>query len=64
MASIDEVTRRAEALVLLTEWPEFRDYDYTKVAAAMKTPIVVDSKNILDPVRARAAGVDYEGFGR
>jgi UDPglucose 6-dehydrogenase len=64
VASIDDVTKRAEALVLLTEWPEFRDYDYTKVAAAMKTPIVVDAKNILDPARARAAGIDYEGFGR
>jgi UDPglucose 6-dehydrogenase len=64
VASIDDVTKRAEALVLLTEWPEFRDFDYTKLAASMKRPIVVDTKNILDPARIRAANVDYEGFGR
>jgi UDPglucose 6-dehydrogenase len=64
VASVEDVTKRAEALVILTEWPEFRDYDYAKVAAAMKRPIVVDTKNILDLARVRACGVEYEGFGR
>jgi UDPglucose 6-dehydrogenase len=54
----------ASALVVLTEWPQFCDFDLTKVAALMSNPAVVDTRNLLDPAEARAAGLVYQGMGR
>jgi UDPglucose 6-dehydrogenase len=54
----------ASALVVLTEWPEFRDYDLARAAAAMARPVVVDTRNMLQPAAARAAGLTYTGMGR
>jgi UDPglucose 6-dehydrogenase len=54
----------AHALVVLTEWPEFRDLDMKKLAAAMENPAIVDTRNMLDPAAARAAGCRYIGMGR
>ena len=54
----------ASALVVLTEWPEFREFDLAKVAAAMDRPAIVDTRNMLDPAAARAAGCGYLGMGR
>lgn len=57
-------TEGAHALVVLTEWPEFRLLDLKKVAAGMEHPAIVDTRNMLDPVSARAAGCTYTGMGR
>jgi UDPglucose 6-dehydrogenase len=54
----------AGALVVLTEWPEFAELDLTKVAALMATPGVVDTRNVLDQAKVRAAGLSYRGMGR
>jgi UDPglucose 6-dehydrogenase len=54
----------AAALVVLTEWPEFRDLDLDKVAGVMAQPAIVDTRNLLDPVAVRAAGCSYQGMGR
>jgi UDPglucose 6-dehydrogenase len=54
----------ARVLVVLTEWPEFRDFDLRKVAAAMTRPSIVDTRNIIEPNDARAAGCSYVGMGR
>ena len=54
----------AHALVILTEWPEFRRVDLEKVAAVMATPAIVDTRNLLEPAAARAAGCAYQGRGR
>jgi UDPglucose 6-dehydrogenase len=54
----------ARVLVVLTEWPEFRDLDLRKVAAAMVTPSIVDTRNIIEPADARTAGCTYAGMGR
>ena len=54
----------AEVLVILTEWPQFHDFDLAKVAAVMVRPAIVDTRNLLDPVDARAAGCSYRGRGR
>jgi UDPglucose 6-dehydrogenase len=64
VGSVAEVAAGADALVLLTEWPEFRDADYASLGKSMKKPVLVDTKNYLDPAKVRAAKVDYEGFGR
>jgi UDPglucose 6-dehydrogenase len=54
----------ADVLVVLTEWPEFREFDLTKVEAVMSRPAIVDTRNMLEPAQARAAGFKYVGMGR
>lgn len=62
--SVRELAKGADALVLVTEWPEFRDLPFAALGKLMKRPVLVDSKNFLDPERVAAAGIDYQGFGR
>jgi UDPglucose 6-dehydrogenase len=54
----------AAALVVLTEWPEFRELDLSKVASMMAKPAIIDTRNMLEPTAARAAGFSYVGTGR
>jgi UDPglucose 6-dehydrogenase len=54
----------ADAMVLVTEWPEFGALDMSDVAAAMRGTLVVDGRNFLDPDTVRDAGLTYEGVGR
>jgi UDPglucose 6-dehydrogenase len=54
----------ARALVVLTEWPQFRDLDLARVAAVMSRPAIVDTRNLLEPAVARASGCLYQGMGR
>jgi UDPglucose 6-dehydrogenase len=55
----------ADAVVLVTEWPEFRELDWAgEVKRRMKTPLVVDGRNFLDRDALREAGFTYEGIGR
>ena len=53
----------ADALLLLTEWPEFAELDWVHVRKLLKLPIVLDGKNLLDPAALRAAGIRYYGVG-
>jgi UDPglucose 6-dehydrogenase len=59
-----DATRGADAVVLVTEWPELADVDWQAVAAAMRTPVFVDGRNMLDPEAMRAAGFTYDAIGR
>jgi UDPglucose 6-dehydrogenase len=54
----------AEALMVLTEWPEFAAIDPFLIATVVETRVVIDGKNVLDPQRAAAAGLIYRGVGR
>ena len=58
------VLKESDCLVVLTEWPEFAAADPSQAAAPMVRAVVVDARNVLDPVRWRAAGFDYVGLGR
>ena len=59
-----EAATGASALVVLTEWDQFRWVDFTRVAALMATPSVVDARNLLDPAALRRMGFRYDGIGR
>jgi len=59
-----ECVGEADALVVVTEWEEFRRLELPALAAAMTTPILVDGRNIFSPDEAMAAGFDYAGIGR
>jgi UDPglucose 6-dehydrogenase len=54
----------ADAVVIVTEWPEFADLDWTAVAERMPGRLVIDGRNFVDPEAVRAAGFIYEGIGR
>jgi len=56
--------RDADAVVLVTEWEEFRTMDLGKIAAAMAGNVLIDGRNALDPAAVRAAGLIYEGIGQ
>jgi len=59
-----ETASDSDALVLVTEWREFRDLDLPALARAMTRAILVDGRNLFQPDAARAAGFDYCGIGR
>ena len=54
----------ADAMVILTEWNQFRALDWNRVRRLMKTPVVVDLRNIYNPEEVRAAGFTYVSIGR
>lgn len=54
----------SECLVVLTEWNEFKELDLKKIKRLMKTPKVVDGRNIYDPAEMRKLGFEYNGVGR
>jgi UDPglucose 6-dehydrogenase len=60
-----EAARGADAVVIVTEWPEFvAPFADGSLLAVMRTPLVIDGRNQLDPAAVRAAGFAYEGVGR
>ncbi len=59
-----ECAREADALVVVTEWGEFRQLDLKKLATVMTNPVLIDGRNIFNPDEALAAGFDYAGIGR
>ena len=59
-----DCVRGADAVVLVTEWPEFTELDWSAVAGEMRGDVVIDGRNALDQHALRAAGLSYEGVGR
>jgi UDPglucose 6-dehydrogenase len=59
-----EACEGADALVILTEWDQFRALDLTRVKAALSAPVVVDLRNIYRPDEMRELGFRYTGVGR
>ena len=59
-----ETARDADALVLVTEWKEFRELDLPLLASLMNRPVMVDGRNLYDPAAMARAGFIYEGIGR
>src|SRR3984957_8847825 len=58
------VAEGSDALVVGTGWPEFRALDFDRIKSLLKTPLIVDTKNLLDPARLRSLGFEYVGVGR
>jgi UDPglucose 6-dehydrogenase len=54
----------ADALAILTEWLEYRNPDFKRIRSLMKTPIVVDGRNLYDPSRMASQGFTYHSIGR
>jgi UDPglucose 6-dehydrogenase len=54
----------ADALLVVTEWKEFRNPDFDAIKAALKTPLIFDGRNLYDPALLRLHGIEYQGIGR
>jgi UDPglucose 6-dehydrogenase len=54
----------ADALVLVTEWPEFAALNLKHLAGRMNNPVLIDGRNLFNPEKAREAGFEYAGIGR
>jgi len=59
-----EVAEDADALVITTEWNEFKHLSLTRIKESMRQPIIVDGRNIYDPEQMKALGYIYRGMGR
>ena len=62
--SVYEAARDADALLLVTEWREFRRPDFGRLKSIMREPVVFDGRNVWDPAELRALGFTYYGVGR
>src|SRR5699024_4530034 len=60
----NEALQGAEAVALLTEWPEYKELDPFQVAELVDVPYIFDGRNVLNPQRWRDAGWTFRGFGR
>jgi UDPglucose 6-dehydrogenase len=58
------VAQGSDALVLMTEWNQFRNLDLERIREALRSPVFVDGRNVYDPPRMAALGFRYEGVGR
>ena len=54
----------ADALLIATEWKVFRAPDFDRVKALLKTPLIIDGRNLYTPADVRAQGFEYSGIGR
>jgi UDPglucose 6-dehydrogenase len=59
-----EAAADAEALIIATEWPEFAAIDLALLREAMRTPLIFDGRNLIDPIAAADFGFQYRGIGR
>jgi UDPglucose 6-dehydrogenase len=58
------VARDGDALVIVTDWPEFKELDFDLIKSIMKRPVLVDAKNMLDKEQLISKGFLYSGIGR
>jgi UDPglucose 6-dehydrogenase len=59
-----ELAAGCDALVLVTEWNEFKHLDLARLRSVMKTPVCIDGRNVYEPEVMRQAGFIYRGIGR
>jgi UDPglucose 6-dehydrogenase len=59
-----ELARDADALILVTEWNEFKQLDLPRIASLMRHPVLIDGRNVYDPKMMHELGFEYRGVGR
>lgn len=63
-ADMYEALDGADGLIVVTEWKVFRAPDFERMREMLRTPLVVDGRNVYNPARMRAMGFEYQGIGR
>jgi UDPglucose 6-dehydrogenase len=59
-----EALDNADALVIFTDWQEFRNPDFENIAAKLKNPVIFDGRNLYDPDIVKKARLEYHSIGR
>ena len=59
-----EAVEGADALVVVTEWNEFREPDFGRMKSLMRRPVIFDGRNIYNPAEMKRLGFEYQGIGR
>jgi UDPglucose 6-dehydrogenase len=59
-----EVAEGSDALIIITEWDEFKNLDLSKVRRLLRQPVIIDGRNLLDPYEMKRLGFIYQGVGR
>jgi len=59
-----EAAKGSDALVIVTDWNEFKELDFKRLKKEMRTPNIIDGRNIYDPQRVKKMGFSYIGVGR
>jgi UDPglucose 6-dehydrogenase len=59
-----KVAENSDAVILITEWPEFKDLDYDRIKKQMHKPVFIDARNFLDMEKMKEKGFQYLGIGR
>jgi UDPglucose 6-dehydrogenase len=60
----DDALKNADALIIVTEWTEFRSPDFALIKSSLKAPFIFDGRNLYDPKAVRALGFNYYPIGR
>ena len=61
---MDDVSKGCDALVVATEWPQFKELNLVKAKEAMTAPIIFDGRNLFDPIAVEELGFTYKSIGR
>ena len=64
MDDMNQVAEGCDALVVATEWPQFKELDLERVRAMMTHPILFDGRNLFDPQEMERHGFIYKSIGR
>lgn len=64
VSSPDEALKDADALIIVTEWKEFRSPDFVFIRKSLKQPLIYDGRNLYEPSHVRSEGLEYFGIGR
>jgi UDPglucose 6-dehydrogenase len=54
----------SDALVIVTDWKEFRSPDFDQIKRSLKQPLVIDGRNLYEPALMKSLGIEYWGIGR
>ena len=59
-----ETAEGSDAMVILTEWNQFRNLNLSRIKKLLKNPILIDMRNLYEPEKVKKAGFQYTGIGR
>ena len=59
-----ETADKSDALMILTEWKQFRELDLAEIKKRMKTPVIIDGRNVYEPDAVKKLGFTYVSVGR
>ena len=59
-----QAVQNCDAIILVTEWPQYLSPDYDHLYAEMRTPLIIDGRNVFDKQMLQASGFVYMGVGR